>query len=123
MSVIKASGSQSSARKNAVPQVARINTKRYFWLVVGYYLCTLYIRSLHVKADSLSSPDFTTTATHFGKKPIEPIPDTHEILPHQAESETVHHGIQIVKVDFEDVETPFIIALWIFCASLAKIGK
>lgn len=30
---------------------------------------------------------------------------------------------QVVSVSFHRVETPFIIGLWIFCASLAKIGK
>lgn len=29
----------------------------------------------------------------------------------------------IAAVEFERVETPFLIGLWIFCASLAKIGK
>lgn len=30
---------------------------------------------------------------------------------------------KIMTVDFARVETPFLIGLWIFCASLAKIGK
>lgn len=30
---------------------------------------------------------------------------------------------QIASISFHRVETPFIIGLWIFCASLAKIGK
>lgn len=29
----------------------------------------------------------------------------------------------VIQVSFHRVETPFIIGLWIFCASLAKIGK
>lgn len=29
----------------------------------------------------------------------------------------------VISVSFHRVETPFIIGLWIFCASLAKIGK
>lgn len=29
----------------------------------------------------------------------------------------------VASVSFQRVETPFIIGLWIFCASLAKIGK
>ena len=32
-------------------------------------------------------------------------------------------GYQIFKMDFERVELPFIIALWILVASLAKVGK
>ncbi|KAK9707796.1 hypothetical protein QE152_g27609 [Popillia japonica] len=31
--------------------------------------------------------------------------------------------IQVASVSFQRVKTPFIIGLWIFCASLAKIGK
>ena len=34
-----------------------------------------------------------------------------------------HHGIHVFVAEFSRVEIPFIIALWIFCASLAKIGK
>ncbi|GJQ82770.1 hypothetical protein Trydic_g21007 [Trypoxylus dichotomus] len=30
---------------------------------------------------------------------------------------------QVASVSFQPVKTPFIIGLWIFCASLAKIGK
>lgn len=33
-----------------------------------------------------------------------------------------HAGIHVFVAEFERVEIPFIIALWIFCASLAKIG-
>ena len=34
-----------------------------------------------------------------------------------------HEGIHIFTAEFARVEIPFIISLWIFCASLAKIGK
>ena len=34
-----------------------------------------------------------------------------------------HHGYQVFHVEFERVELPFIIALWIFVSSLAKIGE
>lgn len=30
---------------------------------------------------------------------------------------------QVLNVEFERVKTPFIIGIWIVCASLAKIGK
>ena len=33
------------------------------------------------------------------------------------------HEYHVFHVDFERVEVPFIIALWIFVSSLAKIGK
>lgn len=44
----------------------------------------------------------------------EPPPQTEEHKPER---------YQIASVEFHRVETPFIIGLWIFCASLAKIGK
>lgn len=37
-----------------------------------------------------------------------------------------HHEVRrypVASVEFARVETPFIIGLWIFCASLAKIGQ
>jgi hypothetical protein len=33
------------------------------------------------------------------------------------------HRYPVASVEFARVETPFIIGLWIFCASLAKIGE
>ena len=33
------------------------------------------------------------------------------------------HGYQVFHYDFERIQYPFIIALWIFVSSLAKIGK
>ena len=33
------------------------------------------------------------------------------------------HGYQVFHMEFDRVELPFIIALWIFVSSLAKIGK
>jgi len=41
---------------------------------------------------------------------------------HGGKHEGKHGGIHVFVVEFARVETPFIIALWIFCASLAKIG-
>ena len=34
-----------------------------------------------------------------------------------------HEGYQVFHVEFERVQLPFIISLWIFVSSLAKIGK
>lgn len=34
-----------------------------------------------------------------------------------------HHGYQVFHVEFERVQLPFIISLWIFVSSLAKIGE
>jgi len=50
--------------------------------------------------------------------------DFHEEAPVDGHhGEKAHaEGIHVFIVDFPRVETPFIIALWIFCASLAKIG-
>ena len=100
----------------------RLNTRKYFWLVLGYYLCTVYVRQ------SMGAPD-TDIKSHlnFGEPgyeaPIVPSTLVDEGTEHVEESTHSDHGIQITRVDFENVETPFIIALWIFCASLAKIGK
>jgi len=87
--------------------VGRLNTKRYFWIIMGYYLFTVYIRKVSGDSNASSHMDIleaTESSGHGGT--------------HGSE-----HGIQIAKLDFVNVETPFIIALWIFCASLAKIGE
>ena len=41
----------------------------------------------------------------------------------EGESHGEGHGYQVFHVEFGRVEIPFIIALWIFVSSLAKIGK
>jgi len=128
--VPKANSGPQANRPRGQPQVAGLNTRRYFWLVVGYYLVTVYIRSTNGRAEGLSSAEFSSDIyrPHRGIKPLEDIPPDlrseggHGETKADSEHEAVH-GIQIAKVDFEEVETPFIIALWIFCASLAKIGK
>ena len=94
---------------------SRLNSKRYFYLVVGYYLVTVYLRA--VRADvGVGSPSGGHAESGDQLGFADSIPTDHS-------SGHKSHGIQITKVDFEGVETPFIIALWIFCASLAKIGK
>ena len=48
---------------------------------------------------------------------------------HASDSDTKHNGngdskrYAVASVEFTRVETPFIIGVWIFCASLAKIGE
>ncbi|XP_021943785.1 probable Na(+)/H(+) antiporter nhx-9 isoform X2 [Folsomia candida] len=113
--------SKPASKPNRNPDPPRINRRRYFWLFVGYYLVSIYIKSTTGKASGLSTPDFSSDilrSHHLNAKPLEDIPG-HST---NAEGSEHAHGIQIAKVDFEGVETPFIIALWIFCASLAKIG-
>ena len=39
------------------------------------------------------------------------------------EGEEEHEGYQVFHVDFDYVQVPFIISLWIFVSSLAKVGK
>lgn len=108
-----------------------LNPRRYFYFVVGYYLCTLYVRQTTAKSDTFPSADFSSDfqlgTIGFNKQPAELLEGEPSTVHHSREGAGGHveeeHGIKVVKVDFEEVETPFIIALWIFCASLAKIGK
>jgi len=57
----------------------------------------------------------------------DPMPSPNDVQ--ASDSNTKHNGVggseryRIVSVEFSRVETPFIIGLWIFCASLAKIGE
>ena len=39
-----------------------------------------------------------------------------------AEGEEGEKGIEIFKIEFEHVQTPFIVCVWVLFASLAKIG-
>ncbi|ODM98826.1 Sodium/hydrogen exchanger 3, partial [Orchesella cincta] len=93
----------------------------------------MYVKQTTARSDSLAQPDLFSSESHFGaivpnKQPAELLPGEpiHHESVHGREGEghesTEHGGIKVIKVDFEEVETPFIIALWIFCASLAKIG-
>lgn len=62
----------------------------------------------------------------FSPRPSRSEPDvapTEATAPSQAtKEEKVVERYHISSVNFSRVETPFIIGLWIFCASLAKIG-
>lgn len=110
-------GASAKKSTSAISQPPGMNSRRYFWLVLGYYLCSMYIRSASGRPDSFSSESL------FSNPPTIKLP---EQIPGQEELDMDHHdhrGLKIAKVDFAEVETPFIIALWIFCASLAKIGK
>lgn len=130
---LRSGGGRANNHQHAQP----LNPRRYFWLVVGYYLCAVYIQQSAGKSDTFPSGDFSSDfqlgTIGFNKQPAELLPGelsgtSHQDL-HQSteggghESSEGEHGIKVIKVDFEEVETPFIIALWIFCASLAKIGK
>ena len=62
--------------------------------------------------------------------PRSPGPDSmHDTDVHASDSDTKHSGdgdskrYPVASVEFVRVETPFIIGVWIFCASLAKIGE
>lgn len=92
---------------------------------------------------SSSSTTSRTTSSPSGRSPIprdnhggleessprSPGPDSmHDTDVHASDSDTKHSGdgdskrYPVASVEFVRVETPFIIGVWIFCASLAKIG-
>jgi hypothetical protein len=100
-----------------------LNTRKYFWVIMGYWLFTVYLRSSHAIPDSNANSHMVPGDPGFPGAVGET--STHSDPDHTEGEKGGHseHGIRIVKIDFENVETPFIIAMWIFCASLAKIGK
>ena len=49
-------------------------------------------------------------------------PELHPKLKESHAEDGHAHGYQVFHMEFERVELPFIIALWIFVSSLAKIG-
>lgn len=62
-----------------------------------------------------------------GETPRKEEPRTEMLQQELAKHEDVPHQhierYKIMSFDFGRIEAPFLIALWIFCASLAKIGK
>ena len=125
-----------------------LNSRRYVYLMVGYYIAMLLIRSTTGKTEfAAASPntgngpghgghdaDIISSVNHNAINSYEVVEDS--VPADDVKADGTHgehigsngkrhesHGIQITKVDFEHVETPFIIGLWILCASLAKIGK
>ena len=60
-----------------------------------------------------------------GNNDFKPNPHVHQGQDHgEGDHGDEHgHGYQVFHVEFSRVEVPFIIALWIFVSSLAKIGK
>ena len=59
-------------------------------------------------ASSVSTPQFGNVTT---AKPS-----------HKKEDHKKSEGIKVAKLDFNRVETPYVVCLWILLASLAKIG-
>lgn len=49
--------------------------------------------------------------------------NNNNIVPETRADDKIDKRYPVIQVSFHRVETPFIIGLWIFCASLAKIGK
>ena len=50
-------------------------------------------------------------------------PSHHAAAGGEGHGEGQRHPYHVFHVEFQRVEVPFIIALWIFVSSLAKIGK
>lgn len=65
-------------------------------------------------------PAYSDSATH---EPAHPGHDEHGAAGAHGDHEQHVEHFHIASVDFGRVQIPFIISLWIFCASLAKIGK
>ena len=59
---------------------------------------------------------------HHGQGPALHPKQLQEEQQHHAEGGGHSEGYQVFHMEFERVELPFIIALWIFVSSLAKIG-
>lgn len=84
--------------------------------------------------DAYSSPSSslgrspTSLGDHAGFEESSPRSTGPDNMP-KTDSDTNHNGdgdskrYAVASVEFARVETPFLIGVWIFCASLAKIGK
>lgn len=78
-----------------------------------YDLSNLY-KIIPTQARPYDTPTTTETNLHEIVKPT--------VAKNHAKSKK-DKRYPVISVSFHRVETPFIIGLWIFCASLAKIGK
>lgn len=102
----------ASEDSNVRPHIGRYDTEAYKRaydinsLSKGNLIPTSSVRHAVIHEEPTEVPDYVgepDTEVPPKKKPVERYP--------------------VMTVSFHRVETPFIIALWIFCASLAKIGK
>ncbi|CAL4060124.1 unnamed protein product, partial [Meganyctiphanes norvegica] len=101
-------------------------------------ILVLWVAALVVSLCSANTPTEPSHA-HVGDHTTHAIPTTHHTEPHsegphgdkhprihQHEEHSGHDGngqrMHVFIVDFERVQTPFIIGLWIFLACLGKIG-
>jgi len=84
-------------------------------------ICSLTLISLVILTESFSSEN--EQKTFRNDKSLHQIRNN-DINPESNHHRTVHenHEYHVFDVEFERVEIPFIIALWIFVSSLAKIG-
>jgi len=88
-----------------VSEKLKLNPRRYFWIVLGFYLFSSYIKATHAENRKTNLNSLT---------PTEDSKNTEEGGEHQ--------GVQIFQVDWANVSDIAVITLWIFCAMLAKIG-
>lgn len=84
--------------------------------------CNTPFRAEHHTGLPTNIPDNTTL--HDPLNPLAAPGDPHVTVGHTAlEEGGGFERYPVVVVDFERVQTPFIIGLWIFLACLGKIGK
>lgn len=79
------------------------------------------LSNLYKRIPTLAKPydaPVTTTVNNLDEMAVSTVEYSETSKPHRQDKR-----YPVISVSFHRVETPFIIGLWIFCASLAKIGK
>lgn len=93
-------------------------------LLAGTSTSLPYRENTMPKPDNGPPPaDYKEPFAGMDFSPMGPKTSTETLNPEIKENAGKPERYEVASVNFQRVKTPFIIGLWIFCASLAKIGK
>uniref|UniRef100_T1JK84 Sodium/hydrogen exchanger n=1 Tax=Strigamia maritima TaxID=126957 RepID=T1JK84_STRMM len=96
-----------------------LRTEEKCWRWPSWLLFAVVITAISASVNGASSAAVESTHRSSGRA------DEHGFEPPDHEADSTHHvytDYPVASVDFKRVQIPFIIALWIFLATLAKIG-
>lgn len=90
------------------------------WSVIGSLDPVMQMKKVTDDLSNLDNPDVTTTEMNDEHADGDHSPSSHQVK-HSRSS--IVPTYPIIQFEFERVQTPLVIGIWILSASIAKIGK